>query len=383
VRHKHGTLTTPSDNRKRLCWPKWGNWPWVRESAQARVLRCRVVPGETRTLRYWPVVLGALLALVGLVPAATVAADSGTSLRDHASRLSQENADLAAQSRGVVLELYSLDSRLARERARLVTLRIQSAQVKGQLAAARQRLRVAQQTLAASERSLAVRLQLLYEQGDTDPLAVVLGATSVADALGNLDSLDRIADQDRVVIEQTQAAKRAATALSRSLAGKERKLQSLAQVASQSTLVLAQARSQRASYLATLASRQKLNEAAIASYQQQALAVEAKAQEVAAVAPAQPAPPIAVAPGGRTLTVVATGYSIHGHTATGAPTGWGVVAVDPSVIPLGTKLTIPGYGSGVAADTGGAIQGATIDLWFPTVAQARAWGRRTVTISLH
>jgi 3D (Asp-Asp-Asp) domain-containing protein len=73
---------------------------------------------------------------------------------------------------------------------------------------------------------------------------------------------------------------------------------------------------------------------------------------------------------------------MSGHTATGVPTGWGVVAVDPSVIPLGTHMTIPGYGSGVAADTGSAIRGATIDLWFPTVAQAEAWGRRTVTISL-
>ena len=89
-----------------------------------------------------------------------------------------------------------------------------------------------------------------------------------------------------------------------------------------------------------------------------------------------------LAPGAHTLTVTATGYSMHGNTATGAPTGWGVVAVDPSVIPLGTRLSIPGYGSGVAADTGGAIQGATIDLWFPTVAQANAWGRRTVTISV-
>jgi len=74
---------------------------------------------------------------------------------------------------------------------------------------------------------------------------------------------------------------------------------------------------------------------------------------------------------------------MSGTTATGTPTGWGVVAVDPSVIPLGTRMEIPGYGSGVAADTGGAIQGATIDLWFPTVAQARLWGRRTVTITLH
>jgi len=60
-----------------------------------------------------------------------------------------------------------------------------------------------------------------------------------------------------------------------------------------------------------------------------------------------------------------------------------VVAVDPSVIPLGTRLTIPGYGEGVAADTGGAVSGSLVDLWFPTIAQANAWGRRTVTIVLH
>ena len=69
----------------------------------------------------------------------------------------------------------------------------------------------------------------------------------------------------------------------------------------------------------------------------------------------------------------------HGHrdgllarraTTTGLPVGWGVAAVDPSVIPLGTHMTVPGYGEAVAADTGGAILGATIDLWFPTTAQA-------------
>jgi 3D (Asp-Asp-Asp) domain-containing protein len=81
--------------------------------------------------------------------------------------------------------------------------------------------------------------------------------------------------------------------------------------------------------------------------------------------------------------VSATGYSLGGSTATGLPVGWGVAAVDPSVIPLGTHMTVPGYGEAIAADTGGAIVGATIDLWFPTTAQAMAWGRRIVTISLH
>ena len=60
----------------------------------------------------------------------------------------------------------------------------------------------------------------------------------------------------------------------------------------------------------------------------------------------------------------------------------GVVAVDPSVIPLGTRMAIPGYGLGIAADTGGAVVGSTIDVWFPTTAQALAWGRRTVTITV-
>jgi 3D (Asp-Asp-Asp) domain-containing protein len=81
--------------------------------------------------------------------------------------------------------------------------------------------------------------------------------------------------------------------------------------------------------------------------------------------------------------VVATGYALPGQTASGRPVGWGAVAVDPSVIPMGSRLSIPGYGLGVASDTGGAIQGAKIDLWFPSVAEARAWGARVVTITVY
>jgi septal ring factor EnvC (AmiA/AmiB activator) len=137
-------------------------------------------------LRYWPGILGALLALVVLLPG-PVAADSSSNLRGRASGLAQQNHDLAAQSRGVVLELYSLDSQLARERARLVDLRVRTAAVKADLAVARTQLRVARHSLSRARLSLARRLALLYEQGDSDPLAVVLGASSVADALANLD----------------------------------------------------------------------------------------------------------------------------------------------------------------------------------------------------
>jgi 3D (Asp-Asp-Asp) domain-containing protein len=327
-------------------------------------------------------VLAALLALVSLVPAA-VSADSDSTLRGRASKLAQQNQNLAAQSRGVVLELYSLDSQLAREQARLVDLRVRTAAVKADLAVVRTQLRIARRTQTKTERSLAQRLALLYEQGDSDPLAVVLGASSVADALASLESMNRIADQDRVVIEQTRRAKHTAGRLARKLAAREHDLQALADEAAQSMLVLRRARSQRAGYLASLQGQRELNASSIAALQQQALAVESKARQLAAVSSSSAGSPTQVSPGGGTMTVVATGYAMNGRTATGTPTGWGVVAVDPGVIPLGTSMTIPGYGSGVAADTGGAIQGATIDLWFPTVAQARAWGRRTVTIALH
>jgi len=60
-----------------------------------------------------------------------------------------------------------------------------------------------------------------------------------------------------------------------------------------------------------------------------------------------------------------------------------IVAVDPKLIPLGTKLHVPGYGPGLAADVGYAIRGKVIDLWFPSMAKARQWGRRTVTITVY
>jgi uncharacterized protein YabE (DUF348 family) len=78
----------------------------------------------------------------------------------------------------------------------------------------------------------------------------------------------------------------------------------------------------------------------------------------------------------RTLNVYATWYNpassgrspsdpAYGHTATGAIVTYGIVAVDPDVIPLGTRMFIPGYGYAVAADTGGAVKGYIIDLGFP------------------
>jgi resuscitation-promoting factor RpfB len=59
-----------------------------------------------------------------------------------------------------------------------------------------------------------------------------------------------------------------------------------------------------------------------------------------------------------------------------------VIAVDPSVIPLGTKVWVEGYGYAIAADTGGAINGNRIDVFFPKQSQAYNWGLRTVKVKI-
>ena len=69
-----------------------------------------------------------------------------------------------------------------------------------------------------------------------------------------------------------------------------------------------------------------------------------------------------------------------GITATGMVAQHGVVAVDPNVIPLGTRLYIPGYGEAIAADTGGAILGDRIDLCMDSYNEAMQFGRRYVTV---
>ncbi len=87
----------------------------------------------------------------------------------------------------------------------------------------------------------------------------------------------------------------------------------------------------------------------------------------------------------RKMTMVSTGYWpspawSSGYTATGIKAQYGVVAVDPAVIPLGTHLYIPGYGFAIAADTGSAIIGDRIDLCFNSGWQAINWGVQDVTV---
>ena len=332
------------------------------------------------------------MLLAGAAAALCVAASaSKAGAAGSAGALRAQAGSLAARTHQALLGLYVLDTRLHGARARLATLEGQAARLRGEEAQLSQQLAATRHTLVLSESQLGDRISMLYKQGNVSALAVVLGSESLDEAVTRLDDLNRVADQNRQLIEVAASAQTRVRTLRTAVRTRAAALSGALSAARHEAATLESSRAERVRFIVGLRHEQRMKSAQIAAIEHTVARVERKsdALQSAAVtvedrtAPVVAPTPVSAAAAGRTITVLTTGYSLAGHTATGMPVAWGIVAVDPSVIPLGTRLTIPGYGEAVAADTGGNVRGDTIDIWFPTGAQARAWGRRTVTVTLH
>ena len=343
---------------------------------------------------------------------------------DRVGRLRAARTTLASRERAAVLQLYALNTSLDRARARLADVDSALAAARQERATAHREFRVAERTLAIAESRLATQMRALYERDSPDVLSVMFGATSLDELITGLDDASRTSSSTGSVVEQTRRARTRVAHLLASLDRRTARLIGLREDAAARAAELGRAQAERSAYVQRLHTQERVTARRIADLEARARAAEAastvatvRAQAVKSISsigsdrsspksptpapgvtpipvtapappPPPPAPPAAPAPiqpasgSGKQLTVVATAYSLHGGTASGLPTGPGVVAVDPTVIPLGTRLFIPGYGPGIAADTGTAIKGLRIDLWFPTLQQAMSWGRRTVTITV-
>jgi 3D (Asp-Asp-Asp) domain-containing protein len=307
------------------------------------------------------------------------------------TQLRADDQNLAAKSRSAILNLYSLDARLSTAQTRLTTLEGAATRLRAERASTVHQMRLARLDTRISQNQLAARLRFIYAHGSTSSLDVLMGSTSIEDAMTQLDDFNRVEAANDDVLLQVRTAQTHLSHLAHELLERERALASTTLAVRDTVSELGQEHSERSAYVDQLASEQSYDTAQItrldtkaraAVVRSEQLTLSTPAEAVAPVMTIQAAAPISVS-AGQTMTVTATGYDLSGSTSTGLPVGWGIAAVDPSVIPLGTHLMIPGYGEAVAADTGSAIVGSTIDLWFPTAAQADAWGRRTITIDVH
>ena len=317
---------------------------------------------------------------LGLAFAAAVMLGASLAGAQGTAKLRQHQRVLATRSHTALLGLYALDSRLAQARSELVRIHALADRLRIEQEQVRQELTVVGRNVKVSQRVLGEHLRTLYEEGEPSAIAILLGSASLEDAVTRLNDLEQSTNQGASAVTDTKNGRTKLARLAGLLAARVRDVRALETRARQTADALTTARAQRVAYLASLARQSRLTARQVTTLDTRARRVVVQAQTVQAHTAESPAP---VLVGARTITVTATAYSLPGHTSTGLPVGPGVVAVDPAVIPLGSRLSIPGYGEGVAADTGSAVTGYTIDLWFPTLADALAWGRRTVTITLH
>ncbi|PEM84235.1 enterotoxin [Bacillus wiedmannii] len=161
----------------------------------------------------------------------------------------------------------------------------------------------------------------------------------------------------------------------------------------------AEAKAQEAAKAREAAKAQEAAEAREAAKAQEAAEAQeaAKAQKPATQQPVAKETETSAPSSSRELRVVATAYtadplengykagdqvkSALGHNLTANP-NMKLIAVDPSVIPLGSKVWVEGYGVAIAGDTGGAIKGNKIDVLMPDKGTSSNWGRKTVTVKV-
>lgn len=314
--------------------------------------------------------------------------------------LQTRGKSLAQREQAALLDLYAAESQLARAQAAVATVRARQAAVAAERRSLKRRTAIIRTSLRVAQARVGQALRDLYMQGQPDPIAIFLGAESLDDAIASIDSITRSTRQNKRLIADMRRTQTSVHRIGLKLAARSRDLAAASAAAVASTARLQQAVSERAGVVSSLRRQQDVTRLEVARLEHQAKAAQersAKLTPATAPAPAPPAAPTTTsatttsstptttpAPSGtRTLVVDAVAYHLPGKTASGLPVGVGVIAVDPRVIPLGTRVFVPGYGPAVAADVGTAIIGNIIDLWMTTTAQARAWGRRTVTITIY
>jgi 3D (Asp-Asp-Asp) domain-containing protein len=334
----------------------------------------------------------AAAVLAGTVALVTSRAGNAASPRANAAALRAQEHALEQRARGALLDLYAVEIRVSRARADSTALRSRAERLALERGLLRRRAEAVRQSLAAAQARLGRTLRTLYQYGQTDPIAILLGAASIDEAVEGIDGLRRAAKANRRLVEDLRRKQAQVRVLTAQLQARDRDLAAARQHADGALRQLEGVMQARLGTLASLRARGNLTRRQVARLDALARQAERRSAELAAqakhatvlAATVQTGPtPKPTAAGTHTLVVDAVAYHLPGRTASGLPVGPGVVAVDPTVIPLGTRMFVPGYGPAVAADVGSAVKGDIIDLWMPSRAQALAWGRRTVTITLY
>lgn len=273
----------------------------------------------------------------------------------------------------LVREIVSLDSEVKALNSKLATLEGKSSSLRARISSLNDEIAAKRKRLAVKRKALALRVRSMYINGKSSTLTMLLTSDDISEFIQRNEYVDKVnkSDSDLVVTVKNEASSLEASASE--LNKKATEVSSLASDLRARKDRLVKSKAEKEQLLAQAGAK-------AAAVQAQSTRVETKMVQMN---------PTGVT-GNRTghvLIMVATGYSpqepgLTDSTATGLRAQHGVIAVDPRVIPLGTRVNVEGYGNAIAGDTGSAIKGNRIDLCFDTLAECNSYGKRTVKVEI-
>lgn len=309
---------------------------------------------------------------------------------------SQQIGDLEARSQELdadyqqaLAELVGVNSDVTRYSGDIAEITQRRADTQASIVAEQARLEEYQSRLNERQGALEKRLRGTYKSNDVGYLEVVMGAGDFSDFLNRVDMINYIAADDRKLIVAVQDAKQGIEDKIASLSEMQNQLATSLDELSSAQASLLDAQSRQQVFVSSLENEKLAADGQLAQLQAEAAGIESRMNQIQQQADTSynsgggyaenTSPP---AGGGSSFTAESTAYCLGGTTATGMPVGRGIIAVDPRVIPLGSRVHVSGYGDAIAADTGGAIRGNIVDVWLPCN-EAYSWGRRTVTVTVY
>ncbi|WP_329604011.1 3D domain-containing protein [Clostridium hydrogenum] len=257
-------------------------------------------------------------------------------------------------------------------------------------------LKATENKLKDQQYLLQKRVRAMYMNDNSSYLQILLSSKNFSDFLSNVNTITSVMNYDNNIVSNVQTERKNLLNEKESLNSENQKLMSL-KASNESILSnLSSDIKQEKTLLAsanekekTLIAKQQAEAAAAAAAKAKAAAIAAQKNSTVASSVAVTNVSILAGPASarKTISVVATAYSDNGYTSNGMqttrnPGGYSTIAVDPSVIPINSKVYVQGYGYAIAADTGSAIRGDRIDLYFPTNTECENWGARTVTVTI-
>lgn len=336
-------------------------------------------------------VLPVIILLATLLLISSAAANPADELSDtnqQVSNIEAQSQDLDNHYIAALQDLVVVDREVTRYSDEISGAENQLSSLNASIEETKAQLTQVQNDLLDRQKILEKRVLSTYKSDDMGYLEVVMGAGDFSDFLNRIDMINTIAEDDRRLIDSIKETKQKVETELSKLEQKQAEQESLLSELNTSQQNLVDSQTEQQAVVASIQNQRELNDAQLAELQSQASSIEASMAQMQAEAVASSSesdddysfsPPPA---GGTSMTMTATAYCLQGNTATGMPVGRGIIAVDPGVIPLGSRVYVSGYGDAIAADTGGAIGGNRIDVWLPC-SEAYAWGSRTVTVTIY